>query len=191
MLNTLLKNKSILLCIVAIVVILFFGIYNSVPNIKNIISVSKDIGAANQELLRYEEMQRELNEKQRSNKNKNVKLPVKVFKSEYPGAPVESASVDFVNEIITLIEETGNDIITIAYETNKITEAEKKLLPNQIQVVILKMNLDATYDTLKKFMEAYYTYENLASIYSLDIIPLPEDKSRLNVDIVLWLYVES
>ena len=185
------KNRVILLCLIASLFVLYFGVSKSIPQFRDVISLTKDIETSNQEYLRYEDMQQEQTEKAKAQETKNENLIVNVFKSQYPGTPVESASVDFVNEVINMVEESGNDIITISYETNKISEKNKKELPSQIQVVILKMNLDSSYESLQRFMQEYYTNKYLCSIHSMDIVPIPEDKERLSVDIVLWLYVEG
>ena len=125
----------------------------------------------------------------KKNKIKIDKVPVKLFRSEREGLPVESASIDFVTNIITMLDKTHNKIMDISYKIDPLSEADKISMPSTVSVVQLVMTLNSSYTDFNNFINVLYDYDYLATIKTIRVTPLKENKNILSIDVVIWLYI--
>ena len=125
----------------------------------------------------------------KKNKIKIDKVPVQIFRSQKEGLSVESSSIDFVTKIISMLDKTDNKIMDISYKIDPLSEADKISMPSTVSVVQLVMTLNSSYTDFNNFVNMLYDYDYLATIKTIKVTPLKENKNILEINVVLWLYV--
>jgi len=191
-LNYLLSGKNVQSIMIFLLIILA-GIYalntflmpkwTDVTRIKSDIDINK---------TKYEGLISQKKAREREEKRSLVKfdkVPVKIYKSPKIGLPVESASIDFVTKIIEMLEKTDNTILDISYKIDPLNETEKLTMPSTVSVVQLVMTLNGTYLSFQDFVYSLYGYDYLATLKSIKVTPLKENKNMVEFNVVLWLYV--
>ncbi len=186
------KNlPTIVLFLVAIFVAVKFSVTILVPKYQSLVSLKSEIAKKKTE---YENLQKKKEMKDKEAKRELVKfekVPVKIYKSATPGLPVESASIDFVSTILQMLERTDNTVLDISYKIDVLSDAEKNAIPSGVSVVQLIMSLNGTYTSFMDFVSMLYDYDYLATIKSLKMTPLKENKNVLQTNVVVWLYVSQ
>jgi len=125
------------------------------------------------------------------NKIKIGKVPVTIYKNTQTGLPAESASIDFVTTVIGMLEKTHNTVMDISYKVDGLTSVEKDSLPASVSVVQLVMTLNSDYMSFQNFVNTLYGYDYLATIKTIKVVPLKENKNMLEINLVIWLYVSK
>ena len=192
-LNYLFSSKNYLS--IVIIMVIFLSIFYSYtkfisPKIEELSRIKSDI-ETNKE--RYEGLLSRKQAQERDlKKNKVVaqKVDVELFKPEKAGLPLESSSIDFVTTVIEMLSKTNNDIIDISYKIDPLNESEKASLPSTVSVVQLVMTLNGSYTSFQDFVSAIYDYDYLATIKTVKIEPLKENKNKVEIKVVLWLYIK-
>ena len=186
------QNSKSFILIALIILGLIYTIPNCfIPEIQNIQSLKSEIATSEQTLATLKAKRDAQAAKLKSNQMKIENIPVKIYKSLTPDLPIESSSIDFVSSVISMIEHSGNSIIDISYKIDSISAEQKQLLPANISVVELAMSLSGTYADLQEFILGLYEYDYLATVKSLKITPLRENKNIIETNIVVWLYVSK
>ena len=184
-------NKN-LIAVMIILAVTFgggaFGYYVIYDKVTKFIELQQQNADSKTKLADLENQQKAEMLKAQQEKGKIQSVPVKIFKSSTPGLPVESASVDFVSSVINKLEKTQNSIMDISY---KIDESAKTDIPSNVSVVQLVMRLNGTYSSFQDFIFNLYDNDYLATIKSLKIVPLKENKNILDINIVILLYVSK
>ena len=88
-----------------------------------------------------------------------------------------------------MIENTDNTILDISYKINALSDNEKAQLPSGVSVVQLILSLNGTYTSILDLISALYDYDYLATIKSMKLVPLKENKNFLETNLVIWLYI--
>lgn len=190
-------------CIIAIAIILVttvaaiyigFVADGSTPLGNNIFSLYKDafdLKAQNEATeINIGKLQAELKKKQNEKKSrenvKEEKVPVVVYKSMRQNAPIESSAVDLVTDVIKTLERTHNTIMDISY--NIITSSQPGI-PSNISIVQLNMTLNGSYVSFQDFLFELYDDQYISTIKSIKMVPLQENKSILEINTEIWLYI--
>ena len=186
-------NKKNYTTVIMLVVVLFAVVYFStlytVPKFQEWQSELSDIDT------KQNEYQNLLSQKQRKdleakrNSTRVEKVPVKIYKSKKAGLPVESSSIEFVTDILKMIEKTHNSIIDISYQIDTISDSEKKAIPENTSVVQLVMTINGTYPSFLDFVNTLYNYEYLTTIKAIKSVPVRENKNILETELIIWLYI--
>ena len=191
-LNYLLSQKNLpSLCILIVAVALPFVTYMYFlkPKIDDFIQLGSSIETNK---TRYEGLEKQKKARALEEKKSLIKtsdIPVVIYKSPNPGLPVESASLDFVSKVVQMIEQTDNTILDISYKIDPLSDADKISIPSTISVIQLAMTLNGSYLSLQDFIHTLYSYDYLATIKSIKVVPLKENKNILEINMDLWLYV--
>jgi len=184
------KNyTTVVMLAVAIFAVIYFSMQYTVPKFQEWQSELGDIEAKQVEYdnLLAKKQHRELEAKR--NITRYEKVPVKIYKSEKAGLPIESSSIDFVTNILKMLETTHNSIIDISYQIDNISDSEKKAIPENISVVQLIMTINGTYTSFLDFVNTLYNYEYLATIKAIKSVPIKENKNILETELIIWLYI--
>ena len=184
------KNLHAIMILLVIILLTFLGITNFIkPQWEKVNQLRSDL-LTNKE--RYEGLLSRKKAKDIEEKKSLVKfdkVPTKIYTSNNPGLPIESASIDFVSTVINMLEKTNNTILNISYKVDPLSETDKMSMPSTLSVVQLVMTLNGTYTSFQDFVYTLYGYDYLATIKSIKVLPLKENKNMLEINIVLWLYV--
>ncbi len=184
------KNLHAIMILLVIILLTFLGITNFIkPQWEKVNQLRSDL-LTNKE--RYEGLLSRKKAKDIEEKKSLVKfdkVPTKIYTSNNPGLPIESASIDFVSTVINMLEKTNNTILDISYKVDPLSETDKMSMPSTLSVVQLVMTLNGTYTSFQDFVYTLYGYDYLATIKSIKVVPLKENKNMLEINIVLWLYV--
>ena len=185
------KNYQSLVILFLIIISIWYVFTNYInPRVEDLSRINSDI-ETNKE--RYEGLVSRKQAKDKEEKRSKVKIEkvnVKLFQPQKAGLPLESASIDFVTTVISMLEKTENSIMDISYKTNPLSETEKTEIPSTISVVQLVMKLNGSYTSLQDFVFELYDYDYLATIKSLKVKPLKENKNKVEISMVLWLYIK-
>ena len=186
------KNPITVLIFILLIVLSVFAVQTLIiPKWTSYVNLKTDISEQSKhydELVKKQEARRL--EEERS-KIKIGKVPVTIYKSTQPGLTAESASIDFVTMVIGMLEKTNNTVMDISYKVDGLTSAEKDKLPASVSVVQLIMTLNSDYISFQNFVNTLYGYDYLATIKSIKVVPLKENKNMLEINLVIWLYVSK
>ena len=159
----------------------------------NILTIYKDAfdlkaqNAATEQHI--EELQRKLKQQQNEQKEekaKEEKVPVVVYKPMRQNAPIESSAVDLVTDVISTLERTHNTIIDISYT---IADSQQAGIPSNISIVKLNMTLNGSYVSFQDFLFDLYDDQYISTIKATKMVPLQENKSMLEINTEIWLYI--
>lgn len=184
------KNyTTVIMLVVAIFGVIYFSTIYTVPKFQEWQSELSDIEIKQNEYdnLLAQKQRKDLEAKR--NTTRFEKVPVKIYKSQKAGLPIESSSIDFVTDILKMIEKTHNSIIDISYQIDSISDSEKKAIPENISVVQLVMTINGTYTSFLDFVNTLYNYEYLATIKAMKSVPIKENKNILETELTIWLYI--
>jgi hypothetical protein len=186
-------NKDIILYFLVGLLILVYGLSLVIPEFTKI---GNTISQINQSEIKTKEL--EIKKQQKDQQltiqqlqQQNLKAPVRVFKSIYPDMTIENSSVELVDKIVKMMQETENNITEISYTTDTIDPAIKAKLPTNFHVLSLKLTLDSSYLSLQNFFKKMYAWEYLYNINTLTLKPSAESKGKLTGNMDLWLYIEK
>lgn len=186
------KNPMAVMIFILVCAVMVWGVKGHIiPTWNKYQNLQSDIIKQEQrykELVNQQELRKE--EEERS-KIKIGNVPVTIFKSTQPGLSAESAATDFVTTVINMLEKTNNVVTDISYKVDGLTSAEKDVLPTSVSVVQLVMTLSTDYTSFQNFVNTLYGYDYLATIKSVKVVPLRENKNMLEINVVIWLYVSK
>ena len=180
----------------AIIFAVTFGvIYAGFLISNNILQLYKDafdLKAQNEATSAHiEELQRKLKQQQSAKKEEKVKeekVPVVVYKPMRSDAPIESSAVDLVTDVIKTLERTHNTIMDISY---KIIDTQQAGIPSNISIVQLNMTLNGSYVSFQDFLFELYDDQYIATVKTSRMVPLQENKSQLEINTEIWLYISK
>ena len=124
--------------------------------------------------------------KKKAEKNKEIKVPIILYKPIATNMPIESSSIELVTGVIKKLETTGNDIVDISYN---ILSSQQPNMPANITVIQLIMTLDSSYTAFQDFAFDLYNDQYVSTIKSIKMVPMQENKSKLEINTEIWLYV--
>lgn len=186
------KNyTTVLMFVIAIFAVFFFSGQYTIPKYQEWQNEIADIEAKQQEFDTLKQQKEAREREARKNSMKIEEVPVKIYKSEQAGLPIESTSVEFVSNILKMLESTHNSILDISYQIDALLDTDKNTVPSNVSVVQLVMTLNGTYSSFMDFIATLYNYDYLTSIKSIRALPLKENKNILEMNVVIWLYVEK
>ena len=151
-----------------------------------------DIKAQNEETEKtIAKLKEEVRAKQNAKKEEKVKeeqAPVAVYKPMRQNAPIESSAVDLVTEVIQTLERTHNTIVDISYS---IIDAPPANVPSNISIVKLNMTLNGSYVSFQDFLFDLYDDQYISTVKTTKMVPLQENKSQLEINTEIWLYISK
>ncbi len=151
-----------------------------------------DIKAQNEEtektIAKLKEEVRAKQDAKKEEKVKEEKVPVAVYKSMRQNAPIESSAVDLVTEVIQTLERTHNTIVDISYSIISTPPAN---VPSNISIVKLNMTLNGSYVSFQDFLFDLYDDQYISTVKTTKMVPLQENKSQLEINTEIWLYISK
>ena len=187
-------------CLIAILVIagVTFGAVHigfTLPDNKNIVALYKDAfdlksqnEATANNIKNLQEKLKKMQNEQKTEKVQEEKVPVVLYKPVRQNAPIESSAVDLVTEVIKTLERTHNTIVDISYS---IVETPPANMPSNISIVKLNMTLNSSYVAFQDFLFDLYDDEYISTVKTTKMVPLQENKSLLEINTEIWLYISK
>lgn len=192
-LNFILKKNliSVAIFLVPTLALVYVGFVMS----NNVLTLYKDffeIKASNEvTLANIEKKKDDLRKKEQEAKKEHVKeekVPIVVYKPMRQNAPIESSAVDLVTDVIGSLERTHNSIMDISYN---IIDTPQDGVPSNISIVRLYMTLEGTYVSFQDFLFELYDDQYVTTVKQTKMVPLQENKSRLEITTEIWLYISK
>ena len=181
------------MAVLILVITIVLAVYMCNTHIATLIRETNDLRnniEMNEETLHnYEERKKAEDLNKKRNTVKNDKVPVKIYKSPNPGLPIESASIDLVTDVVNLLDKTGNNIMDISYQVDPLSDLDRISIPSTVSIVQLVIKLNGTYTSFQDFVFELYGSENLTTLKAIQVTPLKENKNKLEINMVLWLYI--
>jgi hypothetical protein len=180
-------DKDATIFLVLLMLILGFGFSQLVfPGITQIINNNTQLAEkrANIELI-----QKKL-EKRQEKQVVEKKLPVLVYKTVYKGLELENAAEQFVEKIIEIIKNDGNNkILELKFE-KKPAEDDFGVKSNDHEILNLKLVVESTFKSTQDFLNDIYLLNYLVVLKNVLLIPV-KGNERVNVYIELDLLINN
>lgn len=197
-LNFIIKKNllAFLIFLVATAGVVYFCILGFSPlNVSGVIPQYKDyFDLSNQNrasLENIEQLKAQIEaeqNKKKAEKNQEKKVPVVLYKPISANMPIESSSIDLVTGVIKKLEISGNNIVDISYNILSTPQAN---MPTNITIIQLIMTLNSSYTAFQDFIYDLYNDNYISTIKTIKMVPLQENKSELEINTEIWLYVSK
>ena len=182
-------SKFILLLIVVIAGIAFAWYQYVVPEIQ---TWREGSVALKNNIEQKKQLTQELeNRKLKKELNKVVikDVDVKIYQPKYSGLSIEASAIDFVTNLITILEKTDNEILDLSYNS-KTPAVSTEPIPAGVKTVRFYLEMNSTYTSYYRLMNELFSLPYLVSIKTVKMEPFLENKNKLHVDMIVYLYVK-
>ena len=184
-------DKDAALYAIVLLLILFFGIKQFlIADVSKLGTNFTTFSQKKQELDQY--IERDKVAQQVKPKNFEQKLPINIYVSPYPGMDIESASVEFVEEIIQIIKKTGNQRINqVDFSTLDLTD-NSGTSSDSYGILRLNLAIEGTYKSIRDLLNEIYLMKYLVRIKSVEILPLQGSNNETTEGkLTLDLYIKK
>ena len=121
---------------------------------------------------------------------KKIELPVKIYELAYKDVELENAATGIINQVISLIRQSGqNTVESFTFENKDLTDRAGLKSPNHA-ILSLKIQMTTTYENLQNFLNEIFLMEYLIIISDISVNSnnmLTQDRvsAHIVLDIVL------
>lgn len=139
-----------------------------------------------------ENLKQEIQAKERErNMNKVVvkDVDVKIYQPKYRGLSIEASAIDFVTNLITTLEKTENEILDLSYNSNTESVASETV-PDGVKTIRFYLEMNSTYTSYYRLINDLFSLPYLVSVKTMKMEPFKENKNKLHVDMIIYLYVK-
>ena len=159
-----------------------------IPHTQNIVDLRKGNVEKRSELEKKEaQLKTQQKEKQMKEHKKAEKVPVAIYKPEKPNTPLENSVVDLVTSVIQKLERADLSIADISYKSGSLKSAA---IPAGVDTIEIKMTLNGSYIAFQEFLYELYDDKYLSLVKSVKMSPMKENKTLLEIDTTIQLFVE-
>ena len=116
-------------------------------------------------------------------------VDVEIYKPKYRGLSIEASAIDFVTNLITMLEKTDNEILDLAYNSDLAATATEPI-PSGVRTIRFYIEMNSSYTSYYRLLNELFSLPYLVSVKTVSLEPLKENKNILHVDMVVYLYVK-
>ncbi|MFA6989555.1 MAG: hypothetical protein WC197_05755 [Candidatus Gastranaerophilaceae bacterium] len=184
-------SKDIILYFGVGLLILVYGLSLVIPKFAKVGESVQQINQSKIQMKEFEYQKQQKDQQASLIQQQSIKTPVSVFKSIYSDMTIENSSVELIDQIVKMMQETGNNITEISYTTDTIDPVAKAKLPENFHVLTLNLMIDSTYMSLENFFRKMYSWKYLYNINILKLKSSENNKRKLDCNMEIWLYIEK
>ena len=180
--------KRYFLYIILILIVVFAGIYYTLPELKKIIP-SRSIVVEKQ--ANVDQLQMQVDEFKKRNQmlqERGRHLDRQVYKPEYNTTSPIVALSSVMEDITKFLEFNNLRIISINYTENPSDDILVQNDPIKYNVCSVDLSLVGTYNNLQGFLKDIFKYPYLLNIVKLEVTPYYANKTLLIINIKINLY---
>ena len=139
-----------------------------------------------------EEKKKELHDRELQKKMNKVVIKdvdVKIYQPKYKGLSLEASAIDFVTNLITMLEKTDNEILDLSYNSTQSTVSTEPI-PSGVKTIRFYIEMNSTYTSYYRLLNELFSLPYLVSVKTVKMEPFLENKNNLHVDMIVHLYVK-
>lgn len=181
-------DKDAAIFTLVLCLIIGFGIKQFIiPTAASMQGNLKKFTAKNKELHQFIEREKFIASPKSKQTRKN--LHIDIYRAPFRGMDAESASADFVEEIIKIIKRSGNNRINNINFSSAQIKDDKNKVAKGYALLTLNLSINGPYNAVQKMLNEIYLMKYLVAIKNIESSP-SNNYDIVNTNLTLDIYIK-